>query len=89
MTRPYFVYMLECRGNRLYTGITTDLARRFEEHQGKKPGARFTRANPPSRMIAAAEAGGRSEALKLEASLKRLTRARKLAWAAVHPFPHR
>lgn len=84
MTHPYFVYMLECRGNRIYTGITTDLARRFEEHRGKKPGARFTRAHPPTRLLAAVEAGTRAEALRLEASLKRLTRARKLAWAAEH-----
>ncbi len=79
--RPYYVYLLECRGGRLYTGITTDLARRLKEHRGGARGANFTRAHPPAKLLAARRVPGRSAALRLEAALKKLRRARKLAWA--------
>lgn len=80
----WFVYMLECRGGRLYTGITTDPERRFSEHRGGTRGARFTRAHPPSALRAVARVADRGRALKLEAELKRLPRIRKLEWAARH-----
>ena len=48
----WYVYLIECRGGRLYTGITPDLAARFEAHRAGK-GALFTRLNPPERMLAA------------------------------------
>lgn len=82
--QAYFVYLLECSGRRLYTGITTDVSRRMQEHRLGKKGARFTRANPPSRLLATIRVSGRSEALKLEAALKRLPRAQKLRWAEQH-----
>jgi putative endonuclease len=83
--RPYFVYILECRGGRLYTGVTTDLARRLDEHRGGRRGARFTRAHPPAILLAVQRMPNRSEAQKLEAAIKRLPRARKLEWVAQHP----
>lgn len=76
--------MLECRGGRLYTGITTDVARRLAEHRGGARGARFTRAHPPSELRAVLRVSGRARALSLEAELKSLPRARKLEWAARH-----
>ncbi|HEX5340785.1 MAG TPA: GIY-YIG nuclease family protein [Gammaproteobacteria bacterium] len=82
--QAYFVYLLECNGSRIYTGITTDVARRFEEHRRSRRGARFTRANPPVKLLAALQVTGRSEALKLEAALKRMPRAQKLLWAGRH-----
>ncbi len=84
--RPYYVYLLECRGGRLYTGITTDLARRLKEHRGGARGAKFTRAHPPAKLLAARRVPGRSAALRLEAALKKLRRARKLAWAVAQGF---
>lgn len=78
----WFVYMLECRGGRLYTGITTDVERRMAEHRDGRRGARFTRAHPPGELRAVARVANRSEALKLEAALKRLRRPQKIAWAA-------
>ncbi|MGA7966303.1 MAG: GIY-YIG nuclease family protein [Gammaproteobacteria bacterium] len=80
----WFVYMLECRGGRLYTGITTDIERRMTEHRGGRRGARFTRAHPPGKLCAVARVTTRSEALKLEAALKRLRRPQKIVWAAQH-----
>ncbi len=75
---PYAVYMLLCRGGRLYTGITTDLDRRVREHGGMKTGAKFTHAFPPERIAAAWETDTKGNALKLEARIKKLTRANKL-----------
>lgn len=84
--RSWYVYMVECRGGRLYTGTSTDPARRYAEHQGGKRGAKFTRAHPPEKLLASKAAGDRSAALKLEAALRKLSRPEKLAWAARHPF---
>lgn len=83
--QAYFVYLLECNGSRIYTGITTDVSRRMDEHRRSRRGAKFTRANPPLRLLAAIQVQGRSEASKLEAALKRLSRPQKLRWAAQHP----
>lgn len=74
----YFVYILRCRGDRLYTGITTDVERRFSEHLGGKRGAKFTKANPPREIAAYWECENRSEASRLEYAIKRLPREKKL-----------
>ncbi|MDE2091674.1 MAG: GIY-YIG nuclease family protein [Gammaproteobacteria bacterium] len=73
--------MLECRDGRLYTGITTDIKRRLTEHNAGAKGARFTRANPPTKLLAVQKVTDRSAALKLEAALKKLNRPQKQAWA--------
>lgn len=73
----YCVYILRCRGDRLYTGITKDLTRRFSEHRDSPRGAKFTHAFPPESVAAAWEVDSKSDALKLEARIKRLTRAQK------------
>lgn len=80
-TRRYYVYLLECRGGRVYIGISTDLERRLAEHRGGNKGARFTRAHPPVKLLAAVTVSGRSAALRLEAALRKLRRADKLRWA--------
>lgn len=81
VVRPYYVYLLECRGGRLYTGITTDVARRLADHRGGTRGAKFTRAYPPVKLLAVRQTANRSEALRLEAALKKLPHAEKLRWA--------
>jgi putative endonuclease len=75
--QPWVLYLLECAGDRLYAGITNDLAARFKAHADGR-GARFTRAFAPLRIVAASELPSRSEALKAEYALKRQPRARKL-----------
>jgi putative endonuclease len=75
----YFLYLLLCRGNVIYTGITTDVARRFAEHCAGK-GAKFTRSRPPSKLLCQASVGDRSNAQKIEYAVKQLPRARKLAY---------
>ena len=49
--KEYYVYMLRCRGGSLYTGVTTDPARRYGQHCAGK-GAKYTRAHPPETMAA-------------------------------------
>ncbi|MBQ1821354.1 MAG: 4'-phosphopantetheinyl transferase superfamily protein [Clostridia bacterium] len=75
--KQYVVYMLRCKGDRLYTGITTDPVRRFSEHEGKARGAKYTHAFPPEGIAAAWKTDSRALALKLEARIKKLTRAQK------------
>ena len=72
----WFVYLVRCGDGSLYAGITTDLARRFEEH-AKGVGARYTRARGASAMVWAQEVDDRSAALRLEYRLKRQSRVTK------------
>jgi putative endonuclease len=75
----WHVYILRCADGSLYTGITTDLARRLAEHnQGGALGARYTRSRRPVELIYSEEAESRSAAAKREAALKKLDRAAKL-----------
>ena len=78
-TTEWFVYMLRCRPDgSLYTGRTTDVARRFEEHR-TGTGARYTRAHPPT-SVAWSEGGhSASSSGKREAEIKGWSRTRKLA----------
>ena len=77
MTAPYYVYIIECANNALYTGITNDLNRRFKQHQTGR-GARYTTANPAVKLLYSSRCGSKSRALKREAAIKKLTRAEKL-----------
>lgn len=81
---PWFVYLLECAGGRLYAGVTPDLAARYAAHCAGR-GARFTRSFAPQRLLAAHACASRSEALRAEAALKKLRRDAKLRWAAEYP----
>ena len=74
----YYVYLLRCRDGSLYTGITTDLSRRFKEHQGHDgKGAKYTASHSALMMEAAWTAENRSQASKLEYRMKRLTKCEK------------
>jgi putative endonuclease len=75
----WFVYVLECIGGKLYTGITNDIDRRFDRHASGK-GAIYTRLNPPIRVLACNAYSSKSEAAKVEYQLKQLSRSRKLEW---------
>ena len=77
----YFVYLLECVDKSIYTGIATDVERRFSEHQ-KGTGAAYTRARKPVRILYTEQAADRSTALKREAAIKKLSREKKLALIA-------
>ena len=84
MTPGWWLYLLECRDGRTYAGIATDVAARFAVHSSGK-GAKFTRSNPPVRVLGAQAFASRSEALKAEAALTKLDRTKKLVWARKCP----
>lgn len=75
----WFVYMVCCADNTLYTGITTDLNRRINEHNSAKGGARYTRSRRPVSLVYAEEAADRSEASRRERVLKSLSSKEKQA----------
>ena len=82
-TAGWCVYILRCADGSLYTGITTDTARRLAEHNGGGArGARYTRGRRPVELIYAEPAPSRDAAARREAAIKRLDRARKLALCA-------
>ncbi len=77
----WYVYLLECRNGSYYAGISNDVEARFQAHLCGK-GARYTRANPPVRVLASRAYPDRATASKAEWQLKRQPRERKLAWLA-------
>ncbi|WDS38101.1 GIY-YIG nuclease family protein [Pseudoxanthomonas sp.] len=77
--RPWLLYLLECRNGSWYAGITNDLDRRFQAHL-RGTGARYTRANPPVRILASRAYPDRASASRAEWQLKQLPRGRKLDW---------
>ncbi len=74
----YFVYIVLCSDNTLYTGITSDLIRRVKEHNSSKLGAKYTKGRRPVKLIYQKEFESRSEALKEEARIKKMSRDKKL-----------
>ncbi len=73
----YFVYILECTDKSLYTGITNDLKRRFNQHK-KGEGGHYTSAKQVVRIAYSEEHPNRSSASKREAEIKSWTRQKKL-----------
>ena len=73
----YYVYILECEDGTLYTGITTDLERRLEEHKAGKGGA-YTRAHKVKRIVYSEESLNRSNASKRESKIKNMSKDEKL-----------
>lgn len=78
--KTWWVYMISCRGGRIYTGTAIDPEARYEAHRVGK-GAAFTRANPPVALLRCVPFQSRSEACRAEAALKKLPRGAKIAWA--------
>jgi len=74
----YYVYIIECKDGSLYTGITTDVQRRFKEHRLGKGGA-YTRSKKVKKILYIEELKTRSKALKREFEIKNLHRDKKLA----------
>jgi len=75
--------MIETKSGKLYTGITTDIDRRYNEHKNlKTKGAKFFRTDPPKKIVFQENVENRSTALKREAQIKKLTRKEKLQLVA-------
>lgn len=75
----YFLYILECSDKTLYTGITTNLNRRIKEHNNSKLGAKYTKVRRPVKLVYSKQFIDRSEALKEEARIKKLSRQQKIS----------
>ena len=75
----WWLYVLECQGGVLYTGIAKDVDTRFEAHL-KGNGAMFTRLNRPVRILGRVLLATKGQALRAEFALKQLSRPAKLQW---------
>ena len=73
----YYIYLIKCKDKTLYTGITTDIQRRFKEHSLGKGGA-YTRSKKVERVLYTEPYENRSSALKRESEIKGWTRQKKL-----------
>ena len=76
MERKWYLYILRCADNTLYTGITTDVEKRLEVHRSGK-GAKYTRGRTPLELVYEEECENHSHALKRELEIKALTRTEK------------
>jgi len=74
----WYIYIVKCKDNTLYTGTTTDVTRRIAEHNRKKGGA-YTRARLPVKLIHQETCPDKSQALKREIQIKGWSRKKKLA----------
>lgn len=72
------MYIVECADKTLYTGITTDLTRRIEQHNTSPLGAKYTQSRRPVKLVYAAEMPNKSEAQKEEYRIRKLTRKEKI-----------
>ncbi|MCB1615028.1 MAG: GIY-YIG nuclease family protein [Pseudomonadales bacterium] len=75
--KTWQVYIIEASDGRLYTGITTDIDRRWQQHLSGKGGARFFRGRKPRALVYTEQQPDRSAASKREAAIKSLSREEK------------
>jgi len=76
--KHWFLYVVGCCDGTLYTGVTTDLNRRVNEHNTSKRGAKYTKTRRPVNLIWSNKYNNRSEAQSAEYSFKKLSRKEKL-----------
>ena len=72
------IYIVKCSDDTLYTGITTDIGRRIDEHNGKGLWAKYTKMRQPVELVYTFDMKNRSEASKQESKIKKLTKKQKL-----------
>ncbi len=77
-SNDWFVYIIEAENGHFYTGITTDIERRFSEHQSKQGGARFFHTSSAKQIVFQEPHPDRSSASKREAAIKKLPRKAKI-----------
>jgi putative endonuclease len=76
--QPWYVYILRCADNSLYTGVTTNLLRREKEHNHSNiKGAKYTRVRRPVTLVYSEKVLARSNACQREYQIKKLTKAQK------------
>ena len=75
--KKWYVYILLCSDGTYYTGVTTDLNRRLEEHNTSSRGAKYTKSRRPVRLIYFSEYDNRSSAQRAEYRLKKRSKQQK------------
>ena len=83
----YFVYILRCSDDTLYTGITTELQRRVDEHNHSDKGAKYTKIRRPVTLVYSEVYEDRSSASKREYAIKKLSRNQKMELIAKKTTP--
>ncbi len=78
MTDTWWMYVVKCSDNTLYTGITTDVGRRIIEHNSTAKAAKYTRSRRPVKLMTYVPFPDRSKASSAEYSFKKLSREKKL-----------
>ncbi len=74
----WYLYLIRCRDGTLYTGISTDVDRRFAQHQGMgSVGSKYLKGRGPLSLVFQEKLGSRSLSLKVERRVKRMSKARK------------
>jgi putative endonuclease len=76
--QKFFVYMLRCADDTLYTGYTNDLKKRLKAHNLGKVGAKYTRSRRPVILVYSEECMDKSSAMQRECEIKKLSREKKL-----------
>ncbi len=83
MSKNWYVYIIESSDSLLYTGVTTDMTRRWHEHCGNATGiykgAKFFRGRKPKKLVFLSKRLSRSAACKSESSIKKLSRKHKIS----------
>lgn len=73
----HYVYIIECINGSYYAGYTIDIARRYQEHQAGSAKCKYTRAFPPKKLLAVWGFDNKSDALRFELKIKKMTRSQK------------
>lgn len=76
---PWEVYIIVTESEKLYTGITCNIKKRFNAHKNEKAGARFFHFSPPVKIVYREKVSNRSEASKRESAIKKMSRSEKIA----------
>ena len=76
--KKWLIYILECRDGSFYCGITNNIEKRLKQHKGEiKGGAKYTRSHWPCKLVYKEKSASRSEALKREAIIKKMSKVEK------------
>jgi putative endonuclease len=74
----WYLYLIRCKDNSLYTGITTDVKRRYKEHQDNdRKGSKYLRGKAPLTLVLKKKVGDKSLTSKVEAKVKKLSKDKK------------
>jgi putative endonuclease len=83
----WYVYIVRCSDDSLYTGVARDLQQRIRQHNEGQRGARYTRGRRPVELVYREKAANRSAAQQREYRIKQLSRAQKRLLISRRPSP--